>query len=232
MPDDDPRRQKPVTLSWRSGEVCRLYIDDELWGAVEWSEKRQAWCIEDAQGRCLSHKSHVHGSAVAKNEAVALAQAMIADGRMPTPEQAKQTRKARLEARRDRPAEITRRQQRQEADRLLQVLMDADFCEREAAPMWEVLDQALDLTDPELWKSNSFAVVRPRLVIALQAYIAKVEYEAAAHEAGRGRWRRPVDEPRLARAKQLLAVLGVARCNGPTVEPPVATMTSGASETN
>ena len=86
--------------------------------------------------------------------------------------------------------------------------------------------------DGELWKSNSFAVVRTRLVIALQAYIAKVEYEAAAHEAGRGRWRRPVDEPRLARAKQLLAVLGVARCNGRTVEPPVATMTSGASETN
>jgi hypothetical protein len=91
MPDDDPRRQKPVTLSWRSDEVCRMYIDEELWGAVEWSEKRQAWCIED-EGRCLSHKSHVHGSAVAKNEAVALAQAMIADGRMPTPEQAKQAR--------------------------------------------------------------------------------------------------------------------------------------------
>jgi hypothetical protein len=129
---------------------------------------------------------------------------MIADGRMPTPEQAKQARRARLEARRAQPAEITRRQQRQEADRLLHVHRDADFCEREAAPMWEVLDQALNLTDPELWKSNSFAVVRPRLVIALQAYIAKVECEAA----GRGRWRQPVDEPRLARAKQLLAVLG------------------------
>jgi hypothetical protein len=74
------------------------------------------------------------------------------------------------------------------------------------------------------WKSNSFAVLRPRLIIALQAYIADVEYKAAAHEAARGRRRRPVDEPRLARlarAKQLLAVLGVARCNGPTVEPPV-----------
>jgi len=117
---------------------------------------------------------------------------MIADGRMPTPEQAKQARKARLEARHARPAEITRRQQRQEADRLLHVHTDADFCEREAAPMWEVLDQALDLTDPELWKSNSFAVVRTRLVIALQAYIAKVEYDGSrggswAVAAARGR---------------------------------------------
>ena len=205
MPDGDPRRQKPVTLSWRSDEVCQMYVDDELWGAVEWSEKRQAWCIEDAQGRCLSHKSHVHGSAVAKNEAVALAQAMIADGRMPTPEQAKQARKARLEARHARPAEITRRQQREEADRLLHVHTDADFCEREAAPMWEVLDQALDLTDPELWKSNSFAALRPRLIIHLEAVIAHLEYEQAHM---RRRWGELGEiAPRLAKAREILELL-------------------------
>ena len=76
--------------------IGRLLIDDENWGAVEWSEKRQALCIEDTEGRCLSHHAHVHGEDRDKDDAVALAETMIRDGRMPTPEDAKQARQERL----------------------------------------------------------------------------------------------------------------------------------------
>jgi hypothetical protein len=63
---------------------------------VEWSEKLQVWCIEDSEGRCLSYRGHVNGRTAAKDEAIALAFAMIRDGRMPNPERAKQTRAERL----------------------------------------------------------------------------------------------------------------------------------------
>ena len=48
--------------------IGRLLIDDKNWGAVEWSEKRQALCIEDTEGRCLSHHAHVHGEDRDKDE--------------------------------------------------------------------------------------------------------------------------------------------------------------------
>jgi hypothetical protein len=36
-------------------------------------------------------------------------------------------------------------------------------------PLYELVLDTLDLTNPELWKSNSFARVRDRLIIELQA---------------------------------------------------------------
>ncbi len=117
----DPRRHKPIKIQW-NGLIGRLLIDGESWGAVEWSEKRKAFCIEDAEGRCLSHHSHVHGEDKDKAGAVALAEAMIRDGRMPTPEQAKAARAERLKRDRERranlPSGIKRRQKREEKDRL------------------------------------------------------------------------------------------------------------------
>jgi hypothetical protein len=34
-----------------------------LWAYVEWSEKRQEWCIEDSLGRCLKHAGDLRGRA-------------------------------------------------------------------------------------------------------------------------------------------------------------------------
>ena len=90
---NDPRRQKPVTIEWWHDKVGRLLIDGVLWGGVEWSEKRGAWCIEDAEGRYLSHRSRVGGEDEDKAGAIALAEAMIRDGRMPSPEAARKRAK-------------------------------------------------------------------------------------------------------------------------------------------
>src|SRR5262245_13595398 len=112
------RRQRPVTIEWtRNGLIGRLLMDGENWGAVEWSEKRKAWCIEDAEGRCLSHHSHIHGQAIAKDEAITLAQAMIQDGRMPSPEDREDRLQRDRERRAKYPSEIRRREQREERDR-------------------------------------------------------------------------------------------------------------------
>jgi hypothetical protein len=59
-----------------------------LWSEVEWSPRRRTWCIQDACGHCLAHCEHIHGDHIDQRTAVALAKAMIRDGRMPTPEEA------------------------------------------------------------------------------------------------------------------------------------------------
>jgi hypothetical protein len=197
----DPRRQRPITIRW-DGLTGRLFIDGESWGAVEWSDKRQAYCIEDAEGRCLSHHSHIHGKDKAKDGAVALAEAMIRDGRMPTPEEARKARRERLkrdrERRAKRPSEIKRR----EARELVGVYFEADRKERmteEDEPLYEVLADALDLTDPELWKSNSFARLRDRLITNVRAAITKLEA---------GYFTRRIDrDRRLNRAREILELL-------------------------
>jgi hypothetical protein len=200
----DPRRQHPIRVQW-SGLIGRLYIDSESWGAVEWSDKRQAWCIEDAEGRCLSHHSHIHGEDKNKDGAVALAEAMIRDGRMPTPEDATKARDQRLKRDRERkakqPSEIKRRAAKAESDRLFRASMDAEYEEQSAEadePLYEVLADALDLTDPDLWKSNSFARLRRRLIPYVQASIAGLESF---------RVRSPDRDKRLSRARAILELL-------------------------
>lgn len=78
-----------VDAAWRKKAAHSLTIDGELWAAVEWSEKRQRWCMEDAEGRCLKHLSCIHGDAPDRDAASAKAEAMIRDGRMPDPETAR-----------------------------------------------------------------------------------------------------------------------------------------------
>ena len=61
----------------------------------------------------------------------------------------------------------------------------------------ETLAEAFDFADPELWKSNSWAAMRPRLIVHQRAVVAKLEsdlaYETepfamyASKEAGRQR---------------------------------------------
>jgi hypothetical protein len=204
MSTDDARRQKPVTIKWR-GMIGELIIDGQPWGAIEWSDKRQAWCIEDAEGECLRHKAHIRGRSVAKDEAIDLAQAMIRDGRMPTPEEARSFRKEQLRQQRERrakqPSEMRRRQQREEQDRLYQGEMEAESRDRGELPLYEVLADALDLGDPELWRSNSIARLRGRLIIAVKAAIAGLEYDLARDSAGVNKYER------LARAREILRQL-------------------------
>jgi hypothetical protein len=152
----DARRQRPMTLRWQ-GMIGRLYIDDVLWAAVEWSDKRQAWCIEDAEGRCLSHKDHIHGQDAAKEPAVALAMEMIRDGRMPTPEDAKKVRRTRLDKKKNTPSAKRRQAEREEEMRICRARYDAQRADEEAQPFHELLAEAFDLADPELWRSNTFA---------------------------------------------------------------------------
>ena len=114
-------RQGAIAIAWiRNGEIGRLTIGGEHWVDVEWSEKRQQWCIQDCEGRCLTHAPSIRGMAASKDEAVALAEAMIRDGRMPDPEtartEARELRRAAREKRDKRPSEQKRRAVR-EAER-------------------------------------------------------------------------------------------------------------------
>jgi hypothetical protein len=132
---------------------------------------------------------------------------MIRDGRMPSPEQASKHREERLQHDRERrarqPSEIRRRQKREEEERRFHVLVEAESDDQEEPPLWEVVADALDFADPELWKSNSFARLRGRLIVSLKAAIADHEYRLA-------RWGRHLgedDEQQLARAREILALL-------------------------
>jgi hypothetical protein len=185
MSDDEPR-QLPIKIEWlRDGSVGRLYIRGEYWGAVEWSERRQAWCIEDAEGQCLAHAASIRGQATSKKAAVALAHEMIRDGRMPDPQQAlvehQQGLKERREKRERQPAQIAKREARQLAHKresdLLFAAYTAKFEDERAPPIVEELGDAFDFADPDLWKSNSWAMIRPRLVLHQRAVVVRLEYE-------------------------------------------------------
>ena len=80
MVTDYDTRQKPSEVRWH-GNIGYITIDGTLWGEVE--------------GRCLSHTDHIHASEADKEAAIALAKAMIRDGRMPDPRTAMQIRARR-----------------------------------------------------------------------------------------------------------------------------------------
>jgi hypothetical protein len=207
-PSNDPRRQGPLAINWiRGGSIGQFFIDGKLWGAVEWSDKRKAWCIEDAEGRCLSHHSHIHAQDADKAGAVALAEAMIRDGRMPTPEAATKARNDRLAHNRERrakqPAEIKRRAAREESSRLWRAQWDAEREEQiteDNDPLWSVIADVIDFTDPEIWKSNAFARLRDRLIPHVEWAIAQLENNRFAHDR----------EQKLSRARDLLATISAA----------------------
>ena len=184
----DDQRQGQIAIEWTGdGLIGRLTISGALWAAVEWSEERQQWCIEDAEGRCLSHSDSIHGAEASKEAAVALAEAMIRDGRMPDPETARKNYKDHLRAERKKraqqPAQIRKREEREERDRQWHdASMNAFRVEQDEAtapPLYETLADAFHFADPELWKSNSFAALRPRLTLHVRAVIAKLESELA-----------------------------------------------------
>ena len=164
----DPRRALPIALDWNSdGTIGRITINGEYWAAVEWSEPRQCWCIEGAEGACLGHASHIQGQARSKKAAVALAREMIRDGRMPAPDELAREARARREKRRQQPAQIRKREERRQRDAAWFAAIgakdDAERLDRAELLVVEALAEAFDFADPELWKSNSWAAMRPRL---------------------------------------------------------------------
>jgi hypothetical protein len=186
MADESNPRLGPISVTWTADRtIGRLYLGEELWAAVEWSEKRQAWCIEDAEGRCLTHTAHIRGTTASKTAAVALAKAMIRDGHLPSPQEARAARRARREKRRDQPAQRRKREARALAEQTESMLYSnawrAEEREKVAPPLYEVLADVFDFTDPELWKSNTFAALRPRLVVHLQAAVARLDADLARH---------------------------------------------------
>ena len=126
-------------------------------------------------------------------------------------EQARQARAERLKRDRERrakqPGEIKRRAAQAERDRLHRAYWDADAIERQAEnadPLYEVLADALDFNDPDLWKSNSFARLRDRLIPCVKAAIAELESELSQYRTDRHR--------RLKRAQEILALLQPEDC--------------------
>jgi hypothetical protein len=58
--------------------------------------------------------------------------------------------------------------------------------EADAPQLYETLADVFDFADPELWKANSFAALRPRLTPHVRTAIAKLEFKLA-YEIGRSR---------------------------------------------
>lgn len=56
---------------------------------------------------------------------------------------------------------------------------DAEQEESRRPPLDEALADVFDFSDPDLWKSNSWAMLRPRLMVHVRARVAKLEYELA-----------------------------------------------------
>jgi hypothetical protein len=86
----DRKRYGVIEVRRLNADTYRLTINGELWSEVEWSASRQRWCIQDAAGQCLIHVEHIVGQDRDVQTAIRLAKRMIVDGRMPTPEEARQ----------------------------------------------------------------------------------------------------------------------------------------------
>jgi hypothetical protein len=224
---EDPRRQRPIEVKW-VGEMAKskrgsILIDGEVWAYAHWSQGRQVWCIQDAEGECQVHVYAEVKGRDNRSTAVTLAEAMIRGGSLPSPEELTARRERETQQRRKQTAEYERRSKLTAAERAAAyeaslsqtpsaVRARAERREREersnqlrdqkwaaerrdvqAAPLWMALADAFDFADPNLWRSNSFASLRPRLVLYLQRVVAKLEYDM--HEAGKRqkRWGRPAE---------------------------------------
>jgi hypothetical protein len=187
-------RQGSISITWTANGIGEVTLDGVVFARVEWSERRQRWCCEDSEGQCLKHVGSIKGMAASKDEAAARAIAMVRDGRMPDPKTARaehrerqKLREERLrvarEKRRQQPAEIQKREAKAEQ---LRRWGDASMKEWKARveednapPLYEALADAFDFADPELWKSNSFAALRPRLALHVRRVIAGLEKDLA-----------------------------------------------------
>jgi hypothetical protein len=56
-----------------------------------------------------------------------------------------------------------------------QARWDAEWQERKQQPLYEALAEAFDFSDPDLWRSNSFASLRPRLVVWMHSVVLDLQ---------------------------------------------------------
>jgi len=188
-------RAGAITISWSEVTgIGTVSLDGVAFAGVEWSKKRGHWCVEDAAGQCLRHVGSIKGQAASKDEAVALATEMVRDGRMPTPDQAHAEhaereriagpmREEASERRKAQPAEIRKHEEKARREKewsdSISAEWQAEQADEAAGPLYEALASAFDFADAELWKSNSFAMLRPRLVLFVRAAVAKLEHDLA-----------------------------------------------------
>src|SRR5262249_2627633 len=104
--NSDRRRYGVIEVRQINDRTYHLTINGTLWSEVEWSGQRRAWCIQDACGHCLAHCEHTHATHLDQRQAIALAKAMIRDGRMPTPEEARWNREERQRQQQEQPRRI------------------------------------------------------------------------------------------------------------------------------
>ncbi|HTU56218.1 MAG TPA: hypothetical protein VMF62_19795 [Acetobacteraceae bacterium] len=156
--EPDPRRMREiVTRIGGAGRnrQARLYIDGEPWAIVQWGGPGR-WCIEDGQCRCHEHldaaAEQLRGGTL--ETAIALATAMIRDGRMPSPEEA------------ERLAEEQRQKKRQEREAW------------DPTRLYETLAETLELwteRDPDFTRSNSYRRLVDELIAISEAAIDHFE---------------------------------------------------------
>jgi hypothetical protein len=96
----DKRRYSVITVRRINAATFYLTINGELWAEVEWSDKRRAWCIQDAEGRCLTHVESIVGADADMQKAIRIAKRMIVNGEMPSPEEALRLRREREDGKR------------------------------------------------------------------------------------------------------------------------------------
>ena len=78
----DRRRYRVIEVRAINAETYHLTIGGVMWSEVEWSRSRQAWCIQDAAGQCLTHVEHIVGQDRDVQTAIRLTKRMIVDGRI------------------------------------------------------------------------------------------------------------------------------------------------------
>ena len=162
-------RQGKIAIKWSATGIGSVSLDGVVFARVEWSERRQKFCIEDSEGQCLTHVGSIKGMAISRDEAVALAFAMIRDGRMPDPKTARaehrereKLREERLRAaqekRRQQPAEIQRREAKAEQlRRWSDAATKAWRLEEEedaATPLYEALANAFNSPTPNFGRAT------------------------------------------------------------------------------
>jgi hypothetical protein len=127
-----------------------------------------------------------------------------------------------------KPANVRARErrakERERSDELRQADWDCRQLDRRQPELWESLADAFDFADPSLWRSNSFASLRPRLVIHLRHVVAKLEreldHDGKRHKPWGGtlepaHWAKQRVErimPRLTKAREVLALLETDTC--------------------
>jgi len=133
----DKRRYGVIEVRRINAETYWLEINGVMWAEVEWSPSRQAWCVQDAAGHCLTHVEHIVGQNRDPQAAIRLAKRMIVSGEMPSPEKAHRQLRAEQERARAKPRAKNRKHQerKQEHEPLGQLIVGDITARSEAVPV-------------------------------------------------------------------------------------------------